>query len=142
LAAALAGVVFLVGCDLGEDVGGGLVKLVEVVLLRGGFLRLLVASASTARWTYQNRRLVGLDNLRLGVAPNEGIPHLVAPRRLVFLDDNEERTVPARHAVWLFVAEDEVLEIIVLVAAVLVGVGQQGRVELATLVGGGSYVHL
>lgn len=38
LAAAFACVVLLVGCDLGDDVGGGLVELVEVVLLGGWFL--------------------------------------------------------------------------------------------------------
>jgi hypothetical protein len=43
LAAALPCVVFLVGCDLGDDVGGGLVELVEVVLLGGRFLRLSAA---------------------------------------------------------------------------------------------------
>lgn len=48
LAAAFPWVVFLVGCDLGDDVGGGLVELVEVVLLGGGFLR-LSAAGDTAR---------------------------------------------------------------------------------------------
>jgi hypothetical protein len=91
---------------------------------------------------YQNCSLVRLDDFGLGVAADEGVPDLVAPRRLVFLDDDEERAVPARHAVGLFVAEDEVLKVVVLVAAVLVSVGHQGCVEFATLVGRGSYVHL
>jgi hypothetical protein len=49
LAAALAGVVFLVGCDLGENIGSGLVELVEVVLLCSRFLLLLVTSAIHVR---------------------------------------------------------------------------------------------
>lgn len=44
LAAAFPWMVFLVGRDLGDDVGGSLVELVEVVLLGGRFLRLSGAS--------------------------------------------------------------------------------------------------
>lgn len=48
LAAAFPWMVFLVGCDLGDDVGGGLVELVEVILLGGRFLRASAASDATS----------------------------------------------------------------------------------------------
>lgn len=41
LASSFTGMVLLVGGDLGDDVGGGLVELVEVVLLGGRFLELV-----------------------------------------------------------------------------------------------------
>ena len=85
---------------------------------------------------------MGSDDFGLAVAAYEGVPDLVAPRGLVFLHDDEQRAVPAGHAVGLLVAEDEVLKDFLLVAAVGVLVGQQRRVDLATLVGGGSYVDL
>lgn len=82
------------------------------------------------------------DNLSLAVAAYEGVPHLVAPGRLVLLHDDEQRAVPARHAVGLLVPEDQVLKVLVVVAAILVRVGQQRGVDLAALVGGRAYVDL
>ena len=57
------------------------------------------------------------------VTAYHGIPYLVAWRLLVFLDHDEQRAVPSRHAIGLFVAEDEVLKIVVVISTVAVLVG-------------------
>ena len=73
--------------------------------------------------TYQHCRLVRPHDLCLPVAANEGVPDLVAPRRLIFLHNDEQRAVPSRHAIGLFVAEDEVLKVVVVISTVAVLVG-------------------
>jgi hypothetical protein len=92
--------------------------------------------------TYQDSRHVWLDNLRLAIASNEGFPHLVARWCRVFLDHDEEGAVPARHAIGLFVPEDQVLKVLLLIASILALVSQQLLVVLATSVGWRSYVQL
>lgn len=94
------------------------------------------------RDAYQNRRLVRPDNLALPVTAHHGVPYLFDGRRLVLVDHGEQRTVPTRHAVGLLIPEDEVLEILLFVAAVGVWVGQQALVDFTTLVGGRAYVNL
>jgi hypothetical protein len=143
VAAAFAWVVLLVRCNLSDDVGGGLVEFVEVVLLGGWFLRLSAVSGARASCcAYQDRRLVRSDHLGLAVAAHEGVPDLVAPRGFVLLHDDEQRAVPPRHAVGLLVPEDQVLKVVLVVATLFVVVGQQCGVDLATLVGGRAYVDL
>jgi hypothetical protein len=52
LASTLSRVVLLVGGDLGDDVGGGLVELVEVILLGRRFLNTQLATRSyLAYWS-------------------------------------------------------------------------------------------
>jgi uncharacterized membrane protein (DUF4010 family) len=67
---------------------------------------------------------------------------MVAGRRVILVDDNEERAVPARHAVGLLVAEDEVLKVVLGIAAAAVLVRQEPLVVLATSLGRRSYVQL
>lgn len=123
LSTPFARVILLVYHYLGEDIGCGLVELVEVVLLCGRFL-LDVRQGRQYVWgTYQHCRKVGLDRFHLAVTAYHGIPYLVAWRLLVFLDHDEQRAVPSRHAIGLFVAEDEVLKIVVVISTVAVLVG-------------------
>jgi len=136
--------VFLICRYLGDDVGGGLVELVKVVLLGRRFLEMVNSNCATldTNNTYQHCCLVRSDHLGLAVAAYKGVPDLVAPGRFVFLYDDEQRTVPPRHTVRLFVPEDEVLEVLLFIAPILVLVSQQGGVDLATFISGGAYVHL
>jgi hypothetical protein len=76
------------------------------------------------------------------VVAHEGVPHGRTRRRRVLFDDEEQRAVPARHAVGLLVAEQQVLKVVRVVAAVDGRVGQQARVVLATAGLWGSYVQL
>jgi hypothetical protein len=82
------------------------------------------------------------DNLSLPVTAYEGVPDLVTPGSFIFLHDDEQRTVPPGHAIWLLVPEDQVLEILLLVPSILVLVCEERCVDLTTFVGGCSYVHL
>lgn len=142
LASSFSLVVLLVCHDLGKDVGRRLVELVEVILLRRGFLWMLDERVCFGMLTYQHSRQVGFDGLQLAVAANERIPYLLARRRGVLLDDDEQRAVPPRHAVGLLVPKDEVLEVFVLIAAVVLRVCQQLLVVLATSIGRRSYMQL
>jgi hypothetical protein len=82
------------------------------------------------------------DNLSLPVTAYKGVPYLVAPCSLILLHYNEQRAVPPCHAIWLLIPEDQVLEIFLFIASVFVLVCEEGGVDLATLVGGRTYVDL
>jgi hypothetical protein len=118
LSTPFARVILLVHHYLREDIGGRLVELVEVVLLCRGFLQCVREHLQHVRGTHQHGREVRLDSLHLAIAAYHGVPYLVARRLLVLLNDNEQRTVPSRHAIGFFVAEDKVLKVVVVIAAV------------------------
>lgn len=92
--------------------------------------------------THQHGRQIGTDSLHLSVAAHHGLPYLVARRCLVFLDHDEQRTIPARHAIGLFVAENQIFKDVVLVSAVVLGIREQLGVVLAASVGRRAYVQL
>jgi hypothetical protein len=91
---------------------------------------------------YQHCRHIWLDNLRLAIATNESLPHLVAWWCFVLLDHDEQRAVPPRHAIGLFIPEDQVLEIVLFIASIVVCVGQKLLVVFATAIRWRSYVQL
>lgn len=117
-------VVFLVGHYLREDVGRGFVELVQVVLLCSGFLLNVSKSRQLVGSAYQDCRKVRLDKLHLAVGANEGIPYLLAWRRCILFDYDEQRAVPSRHAIGLFVPEDEILKVFLVISTISVFVRQ------------------
>lgn len=90
--------------------------------------------------THQHCRKVRLDDLHLAVATNERIPNLLTRRRGIFPHHDEQRAVPSRHAIGLFVPEDEVLEVFLVISPVSILIRQQLFVVLATSIGRRPYV--
>lgn len=143
LTTSFTGMVLLVYHYLREDIGRRFVEFVEVVLLGRRFL--LDVRRRQWRWaqsTHQNCCQVGPDSLHLAVAAYHGIPYLVARRRLIFLDHDEQRAVPSRHAIGLFIAKDQVLKDIFVISPILLRIRQEFLVVLATSIGRGTYVQL
>lgn len=97
-------------------------------------------------WTYQDRGLVRLHSFASSVGADQGVPDCIVGGLRVVIGDGEEGTVPAGHAVRLFVAEDEVVEEILCVAAaaaiIVVGVLEESGVDFTAFVNGGSDVDL
>ena len=142
-ASAFSLVVFLVGHDLREDVGGCLVEFVEVVLLGRGFLMLLEDVVEfMGRGTHQYCRQIRLHRLHLAIAADHGFPYLLTWRRSIFFDHDEQRTVPPRHTIGLLIHKDQVLKVFLLISPIRVRVGQQLLVVFATSIGRCPYVQL
>lgn len=70
--------------------------------------------------TYQYRCEVRLDDLHLAITAYEGVPYLVVRRRVILLDSDEQRAVPTCHAIRLFVSEDQILKVFVIISLISV----------------------
>jgi hypothetical protein len=74
--------------------------------------------------SYQDCCQVWLDDLHLAVTAYHGLPYLVAWRRLVFFDRDEQRTIPPGHAIGLLIPEDQILKVLLFIATIVIHVRQ------------------
>lgn len=92
--------------------------------------------------TYQHCRQVWSDSFQFAVTAYEGVPYLVVWGCFVLFHHDEERAVPSCHAIGLFVPEYQVLKVVLGVATVVLCIGKELLVVLATSIGRRPYVQL
>lgn len=73
---------------------------------------------------YHHCRLIWFHNLCFPFRADHNLPYILQWRLLIVVGDCEEGTIPSRHAIWLLVSVDQVVEEILGVAPILIFVLQ------------------